>query len=177
MGITAPGLAHGFIVVYTDWLQPDPGNLSRAAEVPTAIEKLWCIDPARIYLTGHSDGATIADDVPVLLASPRVAAVAPYAGGPNPPPDTPCPVQSPLSAMVMHSVNDTVFPGAGLAMRDYYARCEGCDTTKATNLPSGCVEYAQCKAGAIVRYCQTTGQHADWPTQVVEPMLEFFLTR
>ena len=28
------------------------------AEIPGIIEKDWCIDHGRIYLTGHSDGAT-----------------------------------------------------------------------------------------------------------------------
>src|SRR6266850_1719507 len=60
MYLTQEATAAGFIVAYADHRKMSTETIEELAEIPGLIEKKWCIDKKRIFLTGHSDGGTTA---------------------------------------------------------------------------------------------------------------------
>jgi polyhydroxybutyrate depolymerase len=58
--LTQEATAAGFIVAYADHRTMTPKAIEELAEIPGLIEKKWCIDKKQTFLTGHSDGGTIA---------------------------------------------------------------------------------------------------------------------
>jgi polyhydroxybutyrate depolymerase len=78
---------------------------------PSSVARKWCIDEARIYLTGQSDGGMAADAIAFLAKMRGTAdAIAPSAAGVNGKDLAEYSCPEPLPVMVMHSRNDTVFP-------------------------------------------------------------------
>jgi polyhydroxybutyrate depolymerase len=145
------------------------------------------VDPARVYVTGMSNGGMLAHRVGAALAD-RVAAIAPVAAsiGGQPASDgpvvlPPAPTR-PVPAIIFHGLRDTLVPyhgGRGEATtgdrRDlsavesaaFWARHNGCDPKPRRHaLAGGAVlrdEYAACAAGAdVVLYSLVDGGH-DWP--------------
>lgn len=171
-GLTDPALKRGTIIAYADWVEPN-GGFKNAATVVTKIMADYCIDEHRIYLTGHSDGASVANTIPAFLDKPPVAAVAPSAGGTSPSASDPCPKQAPLPFMIMHSKNDMVFPGLGAKFRSYLIKCQGCGSPP-TTLPNGCQEYGGCKGGVAIWYCEGTNPHSLFPKEMGEKIFDFF---
>ena len=60
MYLTQEATAAGFIVAYADHRKMTTETIEELAEIPGLIEKKWCVDKKRIFLTGHSDGGTTA---------------------------------------------------------------------------------------------------------------------
>ena len=56
--LTQEATTAGFIVAYADHRTMTPKAIEELAAIPGLIEKKWCIDNKRIFLTGHSDGGT-----------------------------------------------------------------------------------------------------------------------
>ena len=117
------------IVAYPDHLRLSLPVLEELATIPALVARKWCVDEARIYLTGQSDGGMAADAI-AFLAKTRgtAAAIAPSAAGVNAKDlaENSCP--EPLPVMVMHSRNDTVFPGYGAEAARWWAACNRCDS-------------------------------------------------
>ena len=68
MYLTQEATAAGFIVAYADHRTMTPKTIEELAEIPGLIEKKWCIDKKRIFLTGHSDGGTTAMGIAFINA-------------------------------------------------------------------------------------------------------------
>ena len=112
MYLTQEGTAAGFVVAYADHRTITPKAIEELAEIPGLIEKTWCIDKKRIFLTGHSDGGTTAMGIAFITGTKHIpAAIAPSAMGIRGEDlkEQSCP--NPLPVMVMHSSHDTLFPG------------------------------------------------------------------
>jgi len=164
MYLTQAGTAAGFVVAYADHRTMTSKAIEELAEIPGLIEKKWCIDKKRIFLTGHSDGGTVAMGIAFLAGTKHIpAAIAPSAVGirGDDLKEQSCP--GPLPVMVMHSSRDTHFPGYGKETIQWWAACNGCDTAGPVRDGDGCVTYASCKNNVTTRYCEGTGTHPEWP--------------
>jgi len=164
MYLTQAGTAAGFVVAYADHRTMTSKAIEELAEIPGLIEEKWCIDKKRIFLTGHSDGGTVAMGIAFLAGTKHIpAAIAPSAVGirGDDLKEQSCP--GPLPVMVMHSSHDTHFSGYGKETIQWWAACNGCDTAGPVRDGDGCVTYASCKNNVTTRYCEGTGTHPEWP--------------
>jgi polyhydroxybutyrate depolymerase len=164
MYLTQEATAAGFIVAYADHRQMSTKTIEELAEIPALIEKKWCIDTKRIFLTGHSDGGTVATGIAFLTGTKHIpAAIVPSAVGIRGEDlkEYHCP--NPLPVMVMHSSRDTLFPGYGKEAIQWWAACNGCDTASPIKDADGCITYPGCKNNVATRYCEGTGTHPEWP--------------
>ena len=164
MDLTQEATAAGFIVAYADHRKMTPETIEALAEIPGLIEKKWCIDKKRIFLTGHSDGGTAAMGIAFINGTKHIpAAIAPSAAGIRGEDlkEYHCP--NPLPVMVMHSSHDNLFPGYGKEAIQWWAACNGCETAIPLKDVDGCVTYKGCKNNVTTRYCEGTGAHPEWP--------------
>jgi polyhydroxybutyrate depolymerase len=164
MYLTQEATAAGLIVAYADHRTMTPKTIEELAEIPGLIEKTWCIDKKRIFLTGHSDGGTTAMAIAFIKDTKHIpTAIAPSAVGIRGEDlkEYNCP--KPLPVMVMHSSHDTHFPGYGKEAIQWWAACNGCETASPVKDADGCVTYKGCKDDVITRYCEGTGTHPEWP--------------
>lgn len=172
--LTQEATMAGLIVAYADHRTMTPKVIEELAEIPGLIEKKWCIDKKRIFLTGHSDGGTTAMGIAFLNGTKHIpAAIAPSAVGIRGEDlqEYHCP--NPLPVMVMHSSQDTLFPGYGKEAIQWWAACNGCDTASSVKDADGCVTYSGCKNNVATRYCEGTGTHPEWPGKN-KAIIDFF---
>jgi polyhydroxybutyrate depolymerase len=141
------------------------------------VAQTWCIDPRRVFLTGHSDGGTVATSL-ALAAEPsgQYAGTAPSAAGFTGVDlaEQRCP--APLAVYVMHGAADDLFPGFGRQAAAWWATCNQCDTAAPERRADDCVEYSRCAAGARTVYCEHAGRHTTWPLQN-QRLIDFFTAR
>lgn len=162
--LTQEATAAGFIVAYADHRTMTPKAIEELAEIPGLIEKRWCIDKKQTFLTGHSDGGTTAMAIAFINGTKHIpAAIAPSAAGIRGEDLKAYQCPSPLPVMVMHSSQDTHFPGYGKEAIQWWAACNGCDTASLAKDPDGCVTYTACRNNLTTRYCEGTGTHTEWP--------------
>ena len=174
MHLTQVATSAGFIVAYADHRTMTPETIEVLADIPGEIEKKWCIDKKRIFLTGHSDGGTTAMGIAFLNGAKHIpAAIAPSAAGIRGEDlkEYSCP--NPLPVMVMHSSQDTLFPGYGKEAIQWWATCNGCETASPVKDADGCVTYRGCKNNVTTRYCEGTGTHPEWPENN-KAIIDFF---
>lgn len=140
------------------------------------------VDPARVYVTGMSNGAMMTHRLGREL-SLKVAAIAPVVGavfGDEPPP------QAPVPAFIIVGEQDQVVPPAGgplrlrptlataiAADRDvapaldqaaYWARHNGCgEPTRSETAASSKTEWTSCTSGAPVIFHSVKGNGHAWP--------------
>jgi len=174
MHLTQEATAAGFIVAYADHRKMTPETIEALAEIPGLIEKKWCIDKKRIFLTGHSDGGTTAMGIAFINGTKHIpAAIAPSAVGIRGEDlkEYHCP--NPLPVMVMHSSHDTLFPGYGNEAIQWWAACNSCETASSVKDADGCVTYKGCKNNVTTRYCEGTGRHPEWPGKN-QAIIDFF---
>jgi polyhydroxybutyrate depolymerase len=174
MYLTQEATAAGFIVAYADHRKMTTETIEELAEIPGLIEKKWCIDKKRIFLTGHSDGGTTAMGIAFLSGTKHIpAAIAPSAVGIRGEDlkEYHCP--NPLPVMVMHSRHDSLFPGYGKETIEWWAACNGCETASSVKDADGCVTYKGCKNNVTTRYCEGTGAHPEWPGKN-KAIIDFF---
>lgn len=112
LGFDALANELGFIVVYPNgigrrWEAPE--DLAFFQTMMDEIPKRYAIDPARVYITGHSAGAIRAYELACFLA-PRVAAVAPVAGLMR----ADVANAAPVSVLHLHAEDDKEVPFEGL---------------------------------------------------------------
>ena len=82
MDLTQEATAAGFIVAYADHRKMTPETIEALAKMQGLIEKKWCIDKKRVFLTGHSDGGTAAMGIAFLNGTKHIpAAIVPSAMG------------------------------------------------------------------------------------------------
>jgi poly(3-hydroxybutyrate) depolymerase len=133
----------------------------------------YCVDPARVFATGHSFGGYMSNN----LACGRgdvLRAIAPVAGGP---PYFSCAANG-TAAWIAHGIDDsTVLFSEGEASRDHWRDHNGCDDTTAPIDPAPCVAYENCDVGYPVVWCAheetTLGGHG-WPSFAPDAIWPFF---
>jgi polyhydroxybutyrate depolymerase len=171
--LTYDATSAGFVVAYADSRRLSIPTIIELGTIPGLISKKWCIDEKRVYLTGHSDGGTVASALAFLeQTAPMPAAIAPSAAGINGADLAPYKCPAPISVMVMHSANDHLFPGFGVQAAAWWAVCNGCDPAP-TPIDNGCVAYPHCTRGVMTWYCEGTGSHTTW-LALNQAILHFF---
>lgn len=162
-GLTPPATAAGFIVAYADHRRLSLPVLDDLATIPGAIAMHWCIDSARVYVTGHSDGGTAAAAMAFRQDDDFTpSAIAPSAAGLTSEDLAAYSCPSPLPVLIFHSADDRLFPGFGRSAAQWWASCNGCAaTTHVTR--DHCKEFDRCPERAPVRYCEGDGSHRRWP--------------
>lgn len=174
MAFTRQATSAGFIVAYADHATLGPAAARELATIPREVGEKWCVDSSRIFLTGHSDGGSIAHIAAGILRGPvGVRGIAPSAAGivANDLQAVGC--HQPLRALIMHSKNDDLFPGFGAQAAKWWAQCNRCDVARTQKLPNGCIAYRDCAKGTPTWYCEGTGRHTTWPNQNAT-IIEFF---
>lgn len=172
--LTQAATQAGFIVAYAKNVRLSVKSIEILASIPQDIQQKWCIDPARIYYTGHSDGGSIANAQAFLPSiTNKPTAIAPSAAGM----DTEglklyaCP--SPLPVMVFHNSGDSHFKDYGKQAADWWADCNQCSPELSAPDENGCRAYTNCPSTAKTYYCEGPGGHSVWPNKNAV-LLDFF---
>ena len=119
--------------------------------------KTACIDLARVFLTGFSRGAFMANQLGCRRDVRAVASVAgggPYVlpGDPKRPGGLECPFHP--AVILFHGDADTNVPiGSGRASRDFWVRSNGCKSTSSAFEPSPCAAFDGCAEDRPVVWC------------------------
>jgi polyhydroxybutyrate depolymerase len=173
-GLTSAATGAGFIVAYVDHHPLSVSTIEQLGTIPGLVAKEWCIDEHRVYVTGHSDGGTASLMLSVLEKTRNVpAAIAPSAAGVTGKDLDAFQCPAPIPVMIMHSKNDSLFPGWGAQTSAWWAGCNHCDVAKTKAVEGGCRAYQGCASGGATLYCEGTGSHREWPN-LNRVMLEFF---
>ncbi len=178
----------GFVVVYPDGISnswnaggccgvaldqniDDVGFLRALVDL---LEGELCIDHARIYATGMSNGGYMSNRL-ACEASDLFAAVAPVSSSIGLPQ---CDPGRPVPIILFNGTNDLLvpydggaFPGAKAVAAGWAARngCTGDPVVTKQAGGSSCETYETCDAGATVTLCTLAGMGHCWPGQAVCP--------
>jgi polyhydroxybutyrate depolymerase len=134
------------------------------------IESKVCVDPKRVYATGHSNGAFLAHRLG-CEAGGVVAAIAP-ASGTLGVPESDCNPPRPVPVLDFHGTADPLVPfdgGTGEsvpATMGFWASRDGCTGPETRVYAKGAVHcdgHLQCAAGAQVILCTAEGGGHCWP--------------
>ena len=150
---------------------PEPDSVLFTNDLLDELESQLCIDTARVFSTGLSNGAQMSTRL-ACNASERIAAIAPVAGWYFPPAivqlsaEPPCSSTRPVSIIAFHGAADAVIPFDGgpgnfdLTYRDIddevlpeWAEHNGCAGAPAEEQAAPgvrLVRYADCDQGATV---------------------------
>jgi polyhydroxybutyrate depolymerase len=138
-----------------------------------------CIDPARVYATGMSNGGFLSHRIGCELAD-RFAAIAPVAGVLG---IDRCTPSRPVPVIEFHGTDDTLVPWDGSESLGFpsvmdtfhgWAQRDGCTGEPAQTYAHGdatCQTYSQCAAGAEVTLCTIDGGGHTWPGGTPVPSL------
>jgi len=173
--LTLKATTAGFIVAYADHPDLSPTSTIELGTIPGLIAKQWCIDKERIFLTGHSDGGTAAMALAFMSGTKHIPkAIAPSAAGIDYQDlrDHKCP--DPVPVMVMHSVNDHLFPKYGQQTSGWWAACNQCEPIP-EKIANGCMAYSGCAKGVKTWYCEGDKLHAQWPG-INDTLLDFLIS-
>lgn len=127
----------------------------------------YCINPRRIYVTGHSNGAFFSH-VLGCLRGDVVAGIGPMAGG-----ALSCPGDTPVAVIISHGTTDGIVPfSLGRSARDLWIARNGC-TTERTPYAGRCEINPDCLDDRQVAFCAFTGSHVPDP-EFPANMFRFF---
>jgi len=175
VSITAAATSAGFIIAFADDRPLSIDTILDLGNIPELVSQRWCVDPRRIFLTGHSNGGTVASALAFLPKTPFVArAIAPSAAGISGADFEILDCPKPMSVMIMHSADDQLFPEYGSEAAAWWAGCNQCDVARSTVLANRCISYLNCAPGVETVYCEGRGPHTRWP-DLNDEVLEFFL--
>ncbi len=133
------------------------------------LERRYCIDRARIFATGFSNGAFFSALLGCAL-SERIAAVAPVSGGPL---RIACAPARGVPILIQHGRQDDLIPvDAARAARDDWLKVNQCATDKKEADGPACERWSACRAGALVEYCEGDFAHT-WPPQATQRVWDF----
>ncbi len=163
--LTTEATRRGFIVAYVGSRPLSLQTLIGLARIPKQVAASWCVDPNRVYATGHSDGGTVSIALALLKETKgTVAAIAPSAAGFSGKDleSFHCPAAIPV--MIMHGKRDAHFPGWGKEAAQWWARCNACDLARPL-VPGedGCFSFGGCAPTGQTVYCEGSWSHDDWP--------------
>ena len=168
-----------------DWNVPDeplfgggavpagsPNDIKFLVSLVKTLEKKYCVDPLRVYATGHSGGAREASQL-ACDASSVIAAVAPVDGLRAP---SPCHAARAVPVIAFHGSADPIDPfnGNGQAYWTYsvpvaaqkWATFDKCSPSPKTTKPAHDVvltSYRSCANGAQVQLYEIIGEGHEWP--------------
>ncbi len=163
-GLTEPATRAGFVVAYADSRRLSIPVIRELGAIPRLVGRKWCVDERRIYLTGHSDGGTVALALAILDDTKALpAGIAPSAAGLAGEDLARYACRPPLPVLAMHSAKDTHFPGYGAQSARWWAACNRCDVSNTRRLANGCIAYEGCARAGPTWYCEGTNDHAKWP--------------
>lgn len=172
-GLTLPATSAGFIIAYADHPELSPTTTIDLGTIPETIAKTWCVDSTRVYLTGHSDGGTVAMALAFMAGTQHIpSAIAPSAAGINHVDLEGHECPDPISVMVMHSAKDRLFPGYGIESSGWWAACNNCGPIP-DQLDNGCIAYTGCDNNVQTWYCEGDQSHSHWPN-MNSAMIDFF---
>jgi polyhydroxybutyrate depolymerase len=155
--------------------------------VGAIIDKLetdLCVDAARVYATGMSNGGFLSHRLACELSN-RIAAVAPVAGVVGIPSCTPA---RPISVMHFHGTADMLVPYNGDPQNGFpsvpdtfkgWAMRDGCTDEPFVSFQksdSSCQTYKQCGGGAEVILCTVQNGGHTWPGGLAVPSLGYTTT-
>jgi polyhydroxybutyrate depolymerase len=158
----------------TFWQLPD--NQTEDIEAVRAlldrVQAASCIDSARIYATGASNGGGFVARLGCEMAD-RLAAIAPVAGGYAA--LGPCHPARPLPVLEIHGTRDQVVPywgkgpdadGSVAHFLGEWTELDGCTSPAKRTSPSHgvvFVQWEQCAAGSVVEHLRLAGTEHGWP--------------
>jgi polyhydroxybutyrate depolymerase len=150
-----------------------PNDVAFLESLITRLEGSYCIDPARVFATGVSNGGGMV----ALLGcddSAAIAAIAPVAGGYDDQP--PCHPSNPVSVLEIHGTADQVVPYFGKRGRrtanglppfvNGWVRRDRCDTPAAARriaIRTTLFSFGGCAAGAVVEHIRIRRGRHQWP--------------
>jgi polyhydroxybutyrate depolymerase len=166
--LTPQARRSGFVVAYPSasanhfWaIDTDLPRLSRTLD---AIERVACIDPARVYVTGMSNGGFMSAVLACRMAD-RVAAAALFAPGITGIGE--CAPSRPISVLEIHGTADPIVPyRSSVPERDVpafiagWARRDGCSATSREQLVGVTLtrfRWPGCRAGVRVEHLRLSG--------------------
>ncbi len=174
MKFTRSATRAGFVLAFADHARLGLPTARELATLAKRVGETWCINPAHVFFTGHSDGGTISQIAAVLPEFRGIArAIAPSAAGVTASDLSAYSCPHPSAAMIMHSKNDKVFPDFGRQTSRWWAQCNRCDVNRFTTMANGCIAYEGCAPHARTWYCEGDGAHAAWPDRN-QTIIEFF---
>lgn len=174
-GLIRAATEAGFIIAYTNSQKMSVANTIALNQIKRQVASRWCIDERRVFYTGHSDGGTVSSALAFMPeTSNQVLAIAPSAAGVSGKDLESYPCPEPISVMVMHGENDSLFPGFGSQAIQWWASCNQCNPIPQNDANSDCLTYAGCANSVITQYCEHSGSHRDWPHMNAE-MMRFFI--
>ena len=173
--LTFEATTAGFVVAYADSRRLSLEVIHELGTIPQLIAKKWCVDERRVYMTGHSDGGTVALALALLDETRHIPiAAAPSAAGFRRADLETFSCPETLSALIMHSTNDHLFPGYGAEAAAWLASCNKCRSRLVDRDENGCMAYSGCQANSKTIYCEGTGSHRQWPA-LNTALLSFFV--
>jgi polyhydroxybutyrate depolymerase len=130
------------------------------------LERNYCIDEARVFSTGFSNGGFFSSLLGCAM-SDRFAAVAPVSGGPL---NVKCVPPYGIPILIHHGrLDDLIPPLRAHQSRDDWIRINECQGSTR----NGCESYAECRHGAAVEYCEGDYGHT-WPADATDRIWRFF---
>jgi polyhydroxybutyrate depolymerase len=137
----------------------------------TYLQQSLSVDPARIYATGFSNGATMANTLGCFM-SDTFAAIAPVAGGHSA--YGLCPIEQPVSVLVIHGTADPTIPYYGRegevpavhSWVEAWAERNACGATPSTSYPQETAiqeTWENCDQGTEVTLITREGGSHVWP--------------
>lgn len=135
------------------------------------LEAEYCVDPARVFATGFSNGGFMSHKLGCEL-SDRIAAIGVVAGQES---LAECNPTRPVPVLQIHGDADPVVPYGGNPLLGFpptsstitgWATRDGCnpDPSPAGDLgDTSCEIYGECSEGAAVELCTVSGGGHDWP--------------
>lgn len=130
------------------------------------LERTYCIDRARVYSTGFSNGAFLSNVLACSMAD-RFAAIAPVAGGRA---TIPCTPSRAMPVILHHGSDDPVVAvSQAREMRDTWVKLDDCHETTSAD---GCEVHRACRDGVEVWYCEDSGEH-HWPVAATTRIWSF----
>jgi polyhydroxybutyrate depolymerase len=130
------------------------------------LSSTYCIDPKRIYVSGHSNGGMMTDRM-ACDAAGTFAAAAPYAGAPSTLFGSPCAPQRAIPIAFFHGDSDTQAPVSVQEQnRDAWIQRQHCPSTASrVNDTYGYTDtYAPCDSGSEIKWRLLKSQSHAWPS-------------
>jgi polyhydroxybutyrate depolymerase len=139
------------------------GDFDKLEQTLDTIERVACIDPSRVYVSGISNGGFMATEVACRMAD-RVAAAALFAPGINA--IGACTPARPISVLEVHGTSDPIVPYRGVpAFIAGWAQRDGCASRATQTRRSATVtlfDWPGCNGGAEVKHVRLTrGKHIE----------------
>jgi polyhydroxybutyrate depolymerase len=129
------------------------------------LERDWCVDRNRVWVTGMSNGAAFASMLPCVLPG-RIAGIAPVAGART---FEGCTPARPIPVLIIHGRADRVVPiETARAARDWWVKYDGCGEPRED---ARCEYWERC--GAVkMTYCEGLQGHT-WPRPAGRRIMDF----